>query len=101
MSPAGFKRRAIDVLVPRREGSCHSRWVFGIPRTRIECPFGGPIRHGDVGEQVDQILGEPVVEAPAGYADFDGGVARKYVIDPHGAVPAGPRSSDAHRKTAQ
>jgi len=37
-------------------------------------------------------------EAPAGYADFDGGVARKYVIDPHGVVPAGPRSSDAHRK---
>ena len=27
-------------------------------------------------------------EAPAGYADFDGGAAKKFVIDPHGAVAA-------------
>ena len=26
--------------------------------------------------------------APQGYADFDGGAAKKYVIDPHGAVAA-------------
>jgi len=28
----------------------------------------------------------PLAEAPAGYADFDSGAARKYVIDPHGMV---------------
>ncbi|MBZ9559990.1 MULTISPECIES: formaldehyde dehydrogenase, glutathione-independent [Modicisalibacter] len=27
-------------------------------------------------------------EAPQGYADFDGGVAKKFVIDPHGSVAA-------------
>ena len=27
-------------------------------------------------------------EAPAGYAEFDGGAAKKFVIDPHGMVPA-------------
>lgn len=27
-------------------------------------------------------------QAPEGYADFDGGAAKKYVIDPHGSVPA-------------
>ncbi len=27
-------------------------------------------------------------EAPRGYADFDGGVAKKFVIDPHGSVAA-------------
>jgi glutathione-independent formaldehyde dehydrogenase len=27
-------------------------------------------------------------EAPAGYQDFDRGAARKYVLDPHGMVPA-------------
>ncbi|ANY09213.1 formaldehyde dehydrogenase, glutathione-independent [Pseudonocardia sp. HH130630-07] len=27
-------------------------------------------------------------DAPRGYQEFDGGVARKYVIDPHGSVPA-------------
>ncbi|MGX1639818.1 alcohol dehydrogenase catalytic domain-containing protein [Sphingobacterium sp. NPDC055431] len=27
-------------------------------------------------------------EAPQGYADFDKGAARKYVIDPHGMIPA-------------
>ncbi|MFT7171642.1 MAG: glutathione-independent formaldehyde dehydrogenase [Paracoccaceae bacterium] len=40
-------------------------------------------------------------EAPSGYEAFDGGVARKYVIDPHGLVPAGPRSSEAHRKATK
>ena len=25
-------------------------------------------------------------EAPQGYADFDSGVAKKFVIDPHGSV---------------
>ena len=25
-------------------------------------------------------------EAPQGYADFDSGAAKKYVIDPHGMV---------------
>jgi len=28
----------------------------------------------------------PLAEAPAGYADFDSGAAKKYVIDPHGMV---------------
>jgi glutathione-independent formaldehyde dehydrogenase len=27
-------------------------------------------------------------QAPQGYADFDGGAAKKFVIDPHGSVPA-------------
>ncbi len=27
-------------------------------------------------------------QAPSGYADFDGGAAKKFVIDPHGAVAA-------------
>jgi glutathione-independent formaldehyde dehydrogenase len=27
-------------------------------------------------------------EAPQGYADFDGGAAKKFVIDPHGSVAA-------------
>ncbi|MBO4237669.1 formaldehyde dehydrogenase, glutathione-independent [Pseudonocardia alni] len=27
-------------------------------------------------------------DAPRGYQEFDGGVARKFVIDPHGSVPA-------------
>jgi glutathione-independent formaldehyde dehydrogenase len=26
--------------------------------------------------------------APEGYRDFDRGAARKYVIDPHGLIPA-------------
>ncbi len=28
----------------------------------------------------------PLDEAPRGYADFDQGAARKYVIDPHGSI---------------
>jgi glutathione-independent formaldehyde dehydrogenase len=28
----------------------------------------------------------PLDEAPQGYADFDKGAAKKYVIDPHGMV---------------
>ena len=31
-------------------------------------------------------LGIP--EAPRGYQEFDCGVARKYVLDPHGLIPA-------------
>ncbi len=27
-------------------------------------------------------------EAPDGYKDFDQGAAKKYVLDPHGVVPA-------------
>lgn len=27
-------------------------------------------------------------DAPKGYADFDKGAAMKYVIDPHGMIPA-------------
>jgi glutathione-independent formaldehyde dehydrogenase len=27
-------------------------------------------------------------DAPRGYAEFDSGVARKYVIDPHGVTAA-------------
>jgi len=30
----------------------------------------------------------PLDRAPEGYRDFDKGAARKYVIDPHGMVPA-------------
>ncbi|MFB9323293.1 formaldehyde dehydrogenase, glutathione-independent [Cryptosporangium minutisporangium] len=30
----------------------------------------------------------PLSEAPRGYAEFDSGVARKYVLDPHGLVAA-------------
>ena len=29
----------------------------------------------------------PLDEAPQGYADFDRGAARKYVLNPHGLVP--------------
>ncbi|MEU4455428.1 formaldehyde dehydrogenase, glutathione-independent [Nocardioides sp. NPDC023903] len=30
----------------------------------------------------------PLAEAPRGYAEFDAGAATKYVLDPHGSVPA-------------
>jgi glutathione-independent formaldehyde dehydrogenase len=30
----------------------------------------------------------PLEQAPEGYAQFDHGAARKYVIDPHGLVPS-------------
>lgn len=30
----------------------------------------------------------PLEEAPRGYAEFDSGVAQKFVLDPHGMVPA-------------
>jgi len=30
----------------------------------------------------------PLDRAPEGYRDFDQGAARKFVIDPHGMVPA-------------
>ena len=30
----------------------------------------------------------PLDEAPEGYRDFDSGVAQKFVIDPHGLIPA-------------
>lgn len=30
----------------------------------------------------------PLNQAPEGYAEFDKGAARKYIIDPHGVVPA-------------
>jgi threonine dehydrogenase-like Zn-dependent dehydrogenase len=30
----------------------------------------------------------PLDDAPLGYAEFDGGAAQKFVIDPHGMVPA-------------
>jgi glutathione-independent formaldehyde dehydrogenase len=30
----------------------------------------------------------PLDDAPQGYADFDSGVAKKFVIDPHGMIPA-------------
>jgi glutathione-independent formaldehyde dehydrogenase len=28
----------------------------------------------------------PLEQAPQGYADFDSGAAKKYVLDPHGMV---------------
>ena len=28
----------------------------------------------------------PLDQAPQGYADFDKGAARKYILDPHGLV---------------
>jgi glutathione-independent formaldehyde dehydrogenase len=31
----------------------------------------------------------PLDQAPQGYADFDHGMARKFVLDPHGMVPTG------------
>jgi glutathione-independent formaldehyde dehydrogenase len=31
----------------------------------------------------------PLDQAPQGYADFDRGVAEKFVIDPHGLLDAG------------
>ena len=31
----------------------------------------------------------PLEDAPRGYAEFDSGVAEKFVLDPHGMVPAG------------
>jgi glutathione-independent formaldehyde dehydrogenase len=36
----------------------------------------------DVGQPMNIALNE----APQGYADFDQGVARKFVIDPHGSL---------------
>jgi glutathione-independent formaldehyde dehydrogenase len=30
----------------------------------------------------------PLDQAPQGYADFDQGAARKYVLDPHGMIAA-------------
>ena len=30
----------------------------------------------------------PLDDAPRGYAEFDKGAAKKYVIDPHGMIPA-------------
>jgi glutathione-independent formaldehyde dehydrogenase len=30
----------------------------------------------------------PLTEAPRGYAEFDQGAARKYVLDPHGLIAA-------------
>ena len=30
----------------------------------------------------------PLDRAPEGYRDFDQGAARKFIIDPHGMVPA-------------
>jgi glutathione-independent formaldehyde dehydrogenase len=30
----------------------------------------------------------PLEDAPRGYQEFDSGAARKYVLDPHGMVPA-------------
>jgi glutathione-independent formaldehyde dehydrogenase len=30
----------------------------------------------------------PLDKAPDGYRDFDSGVAQKFVIDPHGVIPA-------------
>ena len=30
----------------------------------------------------------PLEDAPRGYAEFDSGVAQKFVLDPHGMVPA-------------
>jgi glutathione-independent formaldehyde dehydrogenase len=30
----------------------------------------------------------PLEEAPRGYAEFDQGAARKYILDPNGMVPA-------------
>ena len=38
---------------------------------------------------VAKAVGAKVIsldEAPRGYADFDGGVAKKFVIDPHGIL---------------
>src|SRR3954452_11380269 len=31
----------------------------------------------------------PLDDAPQGYADFDSGAAKKYVLDPHGRIQAG------------
>ncbi|EQD70361.1 glutathione-independent formaldehyde dehydrogenase, partial [mine drainage metagenome] len=31
----------------------------------------------------------PLDQAPDGYADFDKGVAKKFVLDPNGMIPAG------------
>ena len=30
----------------------------------------------------------PLEDAPQGYADFDSGVAKKFVLDPHGLITA-------------
>ena len=30
----------------------------------------------------------PLEQAPQGYAEFDQGLAKKFILDPHGLIPA-------------
>ena len=50
--------------------------------------IGQPM-HIAVADQIAKAVNATVIsldDAPRGYADFDRGVARKFVIDPHGLL---------------
>ena len=48
---------------------------------------GDPARQGADRDAVNATV-IPLDQAPEGYRDFDQGAARKFVIDPHGLIPA-------------
>ncbi len=71
-------------------------WAKSLSFTTGQCPVMKynhglmmAILHDKV--QVAAAVGATVIsldDAPQGYADFDSGVAKKFVIDPHGMIPA-------------
>jgi glutathione-independent formaldehyde dehydrogenase len=69
-------------------------WAKSLSFTTGQCPVMKynqglmmAILHDRV--QIAQAVGATVIrlqDAPQGYRDFDGGAAKKYVIDPHGLL---------------
>lgn len=47
----------------------------------------GPARQGADRQGVNATI-LPLQQAPDGYKKFDGGAAKKFVLNPHGMIPA-------------
>ncbi|MFC6023444.1 formaldehyde dehydrogenase, glutathione-independent [Plantactinospora solaniradicis] len=85
---------------PARRGSLSlslgTGWAKSLSFTTGQCPvmrYNRSLMMAILHDRVSiaDVVGATVIsldDAPQGYADFDGGAARKYVIDPHGLVGA-------------
>jgi glutathione-independent formaldehyde dehydrogenase len=83
------KEGSLSIRIGLGWAKSHSFTTGQCPVMRYHRSLMNAILHDRV--QIAKAVNATVIsldEAPRGYAEFDSGVARKFVLDPHGLVPA-------------
>jgi glutathione-independent formaldehyde dehydrogenase len=83
------KEGSLSIRIGLGWAKSHSFATGQCPVMRYHRSLMNAILHDRV--QIAKAVNATVIsldEAPRGYAEFDNGVARKFVLDPHGLVPA-------------